>query len=441
MPGDYRTIKEISEDWGISARRIQILCTEGRIQGAFKRGRTWLIPLSAERPDDRRVKTTDTSEKFFSSDLQEKDVDFLYSFLHEMRQHVSSILGFSELASTHIKDEVASAEYLNNITNSGKELLEMARNFATIIQVERGEIEPDFKVCNIDSSIEKAFENLRKCAHEQSIIPRCSKTIAHKFVYVDDILWDNVIVNITNMIIRNTQRGGSASIKVLELENENPDKCTLHVSISISGGTVGRNFSKFQRTDIQFLAIKRAIEFLEGHFINATDNFRPDNYSYSSSDIKMVFEVPFNIAKCEVDDENRDVDFDITKYKSKRVLIADDNLLNRTAAQMILEDEGFDVETAEDGIFAVAMVERALSDYYGLILMDLQMANVNGTTATKLIRGLKDKGKSSIPIIAMTANVSEKDKKEALAAGMNGFLEKPVDINRVYEVLKEIDNG
>lgn len=438
MAGDYLTIREISEAWGISARRVQILCTEGRIQGAFKRGRTWLIPKSAARPDDRRVKTSEANEKYFSAELHERDMEFLYSFLHEMRQNVSSILGFSELASSRIKDTVAASSYINNISSSGSDLLEMANNFMTIIQVERGDIEPEYKVNNIAEIVDKAYDALLSKAHDNSIIVRCNREITHEFVYVDDILWTNIIENMINFIVKNTQRGGSAKITMKEIDSDGPDKCIFRVSIDITGGTVGKDFAKFQRTDVLFLAIKRVIEFLGGHFITASDNYRSDNLTYSSSDIKLAFEVPFKIAVSEVVEESENVEIDGDKYKGMRVLVAEDNILNRTAAQMILEDAGFVVETAEDGIFAVAMVERALPNYYDLILMDLQMPNVNGVTATKLIRDLRDSSKASIPVLAMTANVSEKDKKDALAAGMNGFLEKPIDMNKIYKLLDVI---
>lgn len=439
MAGEYRTIKEVSELWGISARRVQILCNEGRIPGAFKKGRTWLIPVKADRPDDRRVKTVEGDDKFFSSELHERDMEFLYSFLHDMRQNVSSILGFSELAYTHIKDSDASSKYINNISDSGNELLDMTNNFMTIIQVERGEIEPDFKINNLNQTIEEAFDKLRKLAHERSIIARCSKDIPHEYVYVDYVLWNNVISNLISFILRNTQRGGSATIKINEVGMDGLDRCIYRVSIDIVGGTVGRNFAKFQRTNSQFLAVKRVIEFLGGHFITASDNYRSDNLSYSSSDIKLAFEVPFKIAPDQNEKTASDGDNDRSKYKGKRILVADDNLLNRTAAQMIFEEEGFVVETAEDGIFAVAMVERALPDYYDYIFMDLQMPNVNGAVATKLIRGLKDKKKASIPVFAITANVSEKDRKDSIAAGMNGFLEKPIDIDKLYQMLDALN--
>lgn len=439
MSGEYRTIKELSEDWGISVRRIQILCTEGRIPGAFKKGRTWFVPRDVERPDDRRIKSNEGTDKFFSSELHEKDMEFLYSFLHEMRQNVSSIIGFSELASTHIENAKVANSYVENISLSGNTLLNMTNNFLTVIQVERGEIVPDYQVYNIRDGLDNAFAKLRELSHKNSIIIRESINISHEFVYVDDLLWNNVIDNIIQFVIKNTQRGGSVSIKISEADCDGPNRCILRFGIDIAGGTVGKDFAKYQRTDILFLAVKRVIEFIGGNFINASDNYRSDNYSYSSSDIKLLFEVPFEIAPADVQKDTVVSAADRKKFRGKRVLIAEDNALNRAAAQMILEDEGFIVETVEDGIFAVAMVERAIPNYYDLLLMDLQMPNVSGSMATKLIRGLKDSSKANVPVFAMTANVSEKDKRDAMAAGMNGFLEKPIDIDKFYSLLMALE--
>ena len=99
---------------------------------------------------------------------------------------------------------------------------------------------------------------------------------------------------------------------------------------------------------------------------------------------------------------------------------------------------GFEVESAEDGILCIAQLEKSSPNYYDFILMDLQMPNMDGVSATKYIRKLKDKAKSSIPIIAMTAAVAAEDREDALDAGMNGFIEKPIEINSLVREIGQI---
>ncbi len=124
-------------------------------------------------------------------------------------------------------------------------------------------------------------------------------------------------------------------------------------------------------------------------------------------------------------------------FIGKRLLLVEDNELNREIALELLLEYGFKMDTAENGAEAVEKVASSLPGYYDLILMDIQMPVMNGHEATRCIRALENPDLSKIPIIAMTANAFEEDKKEALENDMNGFISKPVVIEEVIRVLKE----
>ncbi len=126
------------------------------------------------------------------------------------------------------------------------------------------------------------------------------------------------------------------------------------------------------------------------------------------------------------------------KRNTGRILLAEDNELNQEIAKMILEDAGFSVEVASNGQIAVDMLQKSEPGYYHLVLMDVQMPVMNGYEATKSIRALGNPGLSSIPILAMTANAFEEDKKEALESGMNGHLAKPIDVEVLFDTLDKI---
>ena len=126
---------------------------------------------------------------------------------------------------------------------------------------------------------------------------------------------------------------------------------------------------------------------------------------------------------------------DISDMTGKRILLAEDNELNAEIAIAILENAGYMVERAADGIICVDMVEKAEPGYYDLILMDIQMPNMDGIKATKVIRRLPDAVKADIPIVAMTANAFMEDKKSALEAGMNDFVAKPINVNELMVTL------
>ena len=125
------------------------------------------------------------------------------------------------------------------------------------------------------------------------------------------------------------------------------------------------------------------------------------------------------------------------QFKGKRILLAEDNELNSEIATAILQGMGFAVELAEDGQKCVEMLQKAPAHYYDFILMDIQMPNMNGYEATKAIRKLEDEVKSKIVILAVTANAFEEDRKNALQAGMNGHIAKPIKVDTLSSTLAE----
>ena len=123
---------------------------------------------------------------------------------------------------------------------------------------------------------------------------------------------------------------------------------------------------------------------------------------------------------------------------NKRVLLVEDNELNRSLAKELIEEAGIKTEEAEDGAKAFTKILSKKGGYYDYVLMDLSMPNMDGFEATKAIRALADDAKSKIPIIAMTAKVNDEDKSKAKKVGMNSYLEKPLDMEKLIEVLEEI---
>ena len=122
-------------------------------------------------------------------------------------------------------------------------------------------------------------------------------------------------------------------------------------------------------------------------------------------------------------------------FSGNRILLVEDNRVNQEIAAEILKKVGISVEIAADGEIAVEKVRNSASGQYDMILMDIMMPRMNGYEATRQIRALDDPEKANLPIVAMTANAFEEDKKEAANAGMNGHLAKPVDIAKLFETL------
>lgn len=151
------------------------------------------------------------------------------------------------------------------------------------------------------------------------------------------------------------------------------------------------------------------------------------------SELRGILESPF----IEQKEKNTVVEDNIS-FEGKKILLVEDNELNQEIAVEILQETGFDMDVADDGSVAVEKMKSARLGQYDLILMDIQMPIMNGYEATRQIRRLNHPGVSDIPIIAMTANAFEEDKKAAMDAGMNGHIAKPIDVEKLIETLKEI---
>ena len=159
-----------------------------------------------------------------------------------------------------------------------------------------------------------------------------------------------------------------------------------------------------------------------------------------SSLTRLIEDSPFNrenhlVAENDTIWENS---IGASDFAAKRVLLVDDNDLNREIVKEILEDSGLETEEASNGKTALEMVKASKGGYFDFVLMDIQMPVMNGFDATKAIRGLEDDEKASTPIIAMTASVSEDDRNKAQEAGMNGFAEKPLNLQKLFSIMKEI---
>ncbi len=151
------------------------------------------------------------------------------------------------------------------------------------------------------------------------------------------------------------------------------------------------------------------------------------------SELRNVLTKPVRVEERE--DERTESSYD---YSGKRVLLAEDNELNRELALAILEETGMQIDCAEDGIEAVNMINDAPEDQYDLVLMDIQMPRMDGYTATREIRTLSNNRKANIPIVAMTANAFDEDRRRAFECGMNGHIVKPIDMKEIADILNQI---
>lgn len=187
--------------------------------------------------------------------------------------------------------------------------------------------------------------------------------------------------------------------------------------------------NKIEGTGLGMPFVKKLVEILDGT-IEVT--------SEKGVGSTLIVTLPHKLTDEKSLEAQEEGSLNAITFEGKRLLLAEDNDLNAEIATEILPEVGFIIDLAENGRMAVEMIEKAPSDYYSAILMDVQMPELNGYEATRVIRNLSNPGKANIPILAMTANAFEEDKREAINSGMNGHLAKPIDIEELMKELTKV---
>ena len=282
-------------------------------------------------------------------------------------------------------------------------------------------------------------------AEEKEIHLSGSMKVTHRNILCDGTKIREIYVNLVSNAMKYTPRGGNVTITVEELPCEKEGYMKVKSEIKDTGigmskeylPTLFEPFSREQNTTTGRIGgtglgmpiVKKMVDLMGGSIEVASELGKGTVFTFTL--MHKIADRKFYSQKTEAAETS-----EMGKNLSgKHVLLAEDNDLNAEIAQFILEDMGLMVDRVEDGVQCVSRIEQKPAGTYDLILMDIQMPNMDGYRATEMIRGLSDKDKATIPIIAMTANAFEEDRKKALAKGMNGHIAKPVDAEKVEKTI------
>ena len=264
-----------------------------------------------------------------------------------------------------------------------------------------------------------------------------TKDISYPYIYIDMTYMSEIILNILSNAIKYTAKGGTISCALRQEPGETDGWCITEIAITDTGIGISEEFqshifesfsqersssdSGIEGSGLGMGIVKKLVDLMNGKI---TVQSKPGAGS------TFTITLPLKIANAEErNPKHADGQLNIKKLEGKRVLLVEDNDLNAEIATELLTEEGIMIERAENGVACIDMLNKAKQNYYSLILMDIQMPIMNGYEASRRIRELKDGNKSQIPIVAMTANAFEEDKKMALASGMNDHVAKPIDMN------------
>ena len=373
---------------------------------------------------------------------------FLSNMSHDIRTPMNAVLGFADLAKKNIDNSEKVMDYLNKIQQSGNCLQELLDNVLQISRIERGKYELEEQIYDIEEVNASVFDNLEDALNKKSLTLNKSVNVIHRNLYVDVTKMRQVLMNLLSNAIKYTPENGTISFTNNELESDKDGYCIIETIIEDNGIGISKEFmphlfDRFERerntteiavegTGLGMAIVKEVINLMEG------------TISVESSEgegTKITIRIEHKIAD-SFDLYNRGEVTETTEDESRfvgyRLLLVEDNQLNAEIATEILTEYGFLVEHVPDGIDAIRKLDTVTASYYDAILMDIQMPIMNGYKTTEAIRHIADECKSHIPIIAMTANAFEEDRKRALESGMDDFISKPVDIKKLIEVLRRI---
>ena len=377
---------------------------------------------------------------------------FLNNMSHDIRTPMNAIIGFTALAQTHIDDRIQVQDYLDKINTSSTHLLGLINDILDMSHIESGKVKLKETAVHIPGLLHDLCTMLQGLVNSknQKLSVDTLKVI-HEDVLTDKIRLNQVLLNIVGNAIKFTQSGGDIIIRLIEKPCSLKNYATYEFSVRDNGigmtqeylGHIFETFSREHSSTVSGIqgsglgmAITRNIVDMMGGDIRVESEEGKGSLFTVTMNLRLAGEIVKNEPAAALPGEKeKKKTYD---YSGRRALLVEDNELNREIAISLLEETGMLVDSVNDGDVAVSTINQQPSDKYDLIFMDIQMPKMDGYTATREIRTLPDNKKAAIPIVAMTANAFEEDKRKSYEAGMDGYISKPVSITAIAKVLDEI---
>lgn len=367
---------------------------------------------------------------------------FLSNMSHDMRTPLNGIFGFLKLARKYMDDREALLRYLDKIDASSQQLLGLIDKTLEISWSETGEGHIIESPCNLTEILQEVYDSMSMQAIEKNITFTLDMDdLKHRDIYSDPEKLRQLFVYLVNNAITYTNMDGRVSLTATELEKlpNHYVVCQFLVKdtgIGISEEFLQRIFEPFEREKNTTLSGIHGIGLGLTLAKNIVENLGGDIEIDSAINKGSAFTVTLRF-RMQPSAFGADSDAEDTsvQLKNRKILLVEDNEINLEIETEILEDLGFLIETAMDGSEAVAKMKNAAPDDYDLILMDIQMPVMDGRTAAREIRRLEDPALANIPIIALSADAFENDKRLSIESGMNAHLTKPVDVPQLLETI------
>lgn len=437
----FHTCERTDGTWILSMIVPQKYDEDGHVVSVLLANRDFTEEKKRELKQEEALR----QEKIKAEKANEAKSIFLFNMSHDIRTPINAIVGYSQLMKKELTNPKL-VHYQEMIEQSSKLLLSIINNVLDMARVESGKMELDENYNVVGNILQVVCDAFEGEATRKNIEITRNISVKHKHVMVDATKMQEILSNLISNAIKYTPEDGHVSIDIQELECEREGYVLFQTKVSDTGIGMSEDFlpslfelfarernttiSKIPGTGLGMAIVKNFVDLMDGSIEVESELGEGSTFTIT---------IPHKIADKDYTNRNiessnvSDIDF-----KGKRILLAEDNKLNAEITTTILSEMGFEVKAVEDGILCVNEMQHQPANTYDLILMDIQMPNMDGYKETHCIRRLFQPEKANIPIIAMSANAFEEDKKKAFDVKMNDYITKPIDFQKMEEVLKNI---
>ena len=375
-----------------------------------------------------------------ANDAIKQKQSFISNVSHDIRTPMDSIIGFTELAKKNMDNPEKLNDCLEKITRASGHLMNLINEVLDISKIDSGKTVIEEELCSIHSIIENVCQILQHEIDQKKIkIDLDYSMLDEDVLSCDKIRLNQILLNLVSNAVKYSYEGGKVSISVIQLSTDDESVILneFHVKDEGCGMTpefLEHVFEPFARDKTSPIAVdgtglgltiaKSLTEILGGE-INVVSEL--------GNGTEFTVSIPLTIPSLTEIEEDQDIV--IYDFKGRRVLVVDDNQLNREILVEALREEGFIVDEAIDGSFAIEKLRDSEPGTYELVILDLQMPVMDGYETTRIIRNFKDSRVAQIPIVAVTADALPEEKSRAFNCGVNAYLVKPVDMPAMLKVL------
>jgi len=449
---NYRQVAGGIEKWF----RMHVIVASYSPEGKVTHVVMAIMDVDKEIQKDIQQKETVEEALVAAERANQAKSQFLSSMSHDIRTPMNAITGFVTLAQSNIDNKIQVKDYLDKIQSASKHLLSLINDILDMSRIESGKVQIEESEVSLKEVLVDVNNLIQPMAREKEISFKIEKEIVNNYVYCDKLRLNQVLINLLGNAIKFTPQGGEVLLHIHQ-EMVAPEGYGVYIfKVKDNGIGIGAEFldsifeaferekstenSGIQGTGLGLSITKSIVKLMGGKISVESELGKGAEFT-----VKVVFMLQDvdeeTMSTMElVTDKKQAAEQEAQKalFKDKKILLVEDNIMNREIAKKLLEAQGFIIDEAKDGREAVERIASATPGEYAVVLMDIQMPIMDGYEATKAIRDLDNRILAKVPIVAMTANAFGEERKKAFACGMNGYVTKPIEVDVLFETLKQI---